>query len=409
MCPHIGIELKIYYEAYGCTLSKAESGLYVNRMLADGSSIVKTPDEADISIINTCVVIKPTEDRMIQRISELSHSSKVKVMGCLSTVNGGSLADENIEVLTPKEFRSFYSGQLDDVEIREPSIMEGIPINQGCTGSCNFCISRVARGKLISRPVQKIIGQVRMQLARGMKEVRITSLDTAAYGRDIDIRLPDLVRSITSLEEDFKLRIGMMEPRNTSEILSDLLDSISSNKVFKFLHIPVQSGDQRILDAMNREYSVQDFMNIVSEFRRRYPDSVLSTDFITGYHGEDQESFENSMKLLDRTKPEICNITRYSQRPFTPDYDRNPPPSNAVKKWTKEMSDFHRAIIKEKLESQMNSRKSLLITERGKNETWVGRDDAYRPVVVPGELHLFDRISCEIVGNGPTYLIGKLI
>jgi threonylcarbamoyladenosine tRNA methylthiotransferase CDKAL1 len=409
MCPQTGINLKIYYEAYGCTLSKAESGLYVNSMLADGSSLVNSPNDADISIINTCVVIKGTEDRMIQRISELTQSSKVKVLGCLSTVNGGSLADPNIEVLSSKEFRSFYSGKLDDIEIREPSIMEGIPINQGCTGSCNFCISRVARGKLISRPVEKITGQVKMQLARGMKEVRITSLDTAAYGKDINVRLPDLVRSITALDDDFRLRIGMMEPKNTSEILTELLDSMRSYKVFKFLHIPVQSGDDRILDAMNREYSVRDFLKTVSEFRNIFPNSVLSTDLITGYHGEDQQSFENSLLLLEKTKPEICNITRFSQRPFTPDYEKSPPPSNIVKKWTKEMSDFHRTIIRSKLESQINSVKNLLITERGKNDTWVGRDDAYRPVVVTGDLHLFEKVSCEIVSNGPTYLIGKLI
>ncbi|MEM0157728.1 MAG: tRNA (N(6)-L-threonylcarbamoyladenosine(37)-C(2))-methylthiotransferase, partial [Thermoplasmataceae archaeon] len=274
--------MKIYFESYGCTLNRAEAGLYVNRMLDDGSELVDSPDQADLSVIGTCVVIKHTQDRMMRRIQELSSHSKVRVTGCLPPVSGGSLESENIEVIRPRELRSFYQGYLDDVEIREPSVFEGIPINQGCTGSCNYCISHIARGKLVSRPVQKIVNQARMQIARGIMEVRISSLDTAAYGRDIGIRLPGLVDAITSIEGDFRLRIGMMEPKNASEIIRDLMGSMSSEKVFRFLHVPVQSGDDRILDLMNREYHVDEFRHISRTFREKFPDSTLSTDIITG-------------------------------------------------------------------------------------------------------------------------------
>ena len=230
--------MKIYSESYGCTQSKSETGLYVNSMLGEGNTLVSRPEEADLSIIGTCVVIKQTEDRMIRRIEELSRASRVRVMGCLSTTNGGSLAQDNIEVISSRSFRDFYTGKLDDVEIREPSIFEGIPINQGCTGSCNFCISHLARGKLLSRPIDKIRNQVIMQLQKGLREVRISSLDTAAYGKDIGSRLNNLVDGIVSIKDDFMLRVGMMEPRNTLEILPQLLDSYGSSKVFKFLHIP---------------------------------------------------------------------------------------------------------------------------------------------------------------------------
>ena len=185
---------KIFVESYGCTLSKSETGLYVNKMLNEGGVLVDSPDEADISVIGTCVVIKHTEEKMLRRIGELSEKSKVKVMGCLPPVSAGSLKDEMIDIVDPTEFRKFYSGSLDDIEIKEPSIFEGIPINQGCTGSCNFCISHIARGKLVSRKPEKIVNQIRMQLERGIREVRITSLDTAAYGKDINTNLAQLVR-----------------------------------------------------------------------------------------------------------------------------------------------------------------------------------------------------------------------
>lgn len=401
--------LKIYFESYGCTLSKSEAGLYVNRMLNDGNSLVSSPKEADLSVIGTCVVIKHTQDRMLDRIQDLSRQSKVKVMGCLPSVSGGELETERIEVLKPKDFKSFYSGTLDDVEIKEPSIFEGIPINQGCTGSCNYCISRVARGNLVSRPPEKIVKQVSMQLDRGIKEVRISSLDTAAYGRDLGIRLPDLVNGILSLDSDFMLRVGMMEPKNAVEIIGDLLNKFSDRRVYKFLHVPVQSGDDRILDLMNREYHAEAFRSIVNQFRERYPDGTISTDIISGYHGEDEQSFELTVDLLRDTRPEIVNITRFSPRPYTPDFNAKVPPSNSVKRWTKAYSQLHKEILGDRYSSIVGREEAIMITEKGKKGTSVGRDLSYRPVVVEGEYDLYRKLKVEIVEHADTYLIGKAL
>ena len=401
--------MKIYFESYGCTLNRAEAGLYVNRMLEQDNELVSRPDEADLSIIGTCVVIKHTEDRMMKRIQELSAHSKVRVTGCLPPVSGGTLESENIEVIKPREIRSFYQGYLDDVEIREPSVFEGIPINQGCTGSCNYCISHMARGKLLSRPVQKIVSQAMMQIERGIMEVRISSLDTAAYGRDLGIRLPELVDAITGIQGDFRLRIGMMEPRNTTDIMDHLMNSMGSEKVFKFLHVPVQSGDDRILDLMNREYHAHEFRHISDTFRRNFPDSTLSTDIITGYHDEDENSHELTMKLLQEVRPEIVNITRFSPRPYTPDFGSAVPSSNTVKRRARELTDLHREIIQERLASLHGRVEKAMVTEKGRNGTVVARDEAYRPVVIKGEYPIYSRINVEIVDSGPTYLAGKMV
>jgi MiaB-like tRNA modifying enzyme len=401
--------MKIYFESYGCTLSKSESALYVNGMMRDGDSIVQRPEDADISVIGTCVVIKHTEEKMLNRIDDLSSKSKVKVLGCLPTVTGNQIASDSIEMITPREMRSFYTGKLDDIEIREPSIFDGIPINQGCTGSCNYCISRIARGKLVSRKPEKIVNQVKIQLDRGIREVRISSLDTAAYGKDLETGLPSLVNDITSIDQDFMIRIGMMEPKNTGTILDPLMDSMKNPKVFKFLHVPVQSGDDRILELMNREYSARDFLTIRSRFRENFPDSTLSTDIISGYHDEDNESFENTVKLIEKTRPDIINITRFSPRPYTADFSSRTPETNLVKEWTKAYTEMHREILQEKLASIVGKVEPLIITEKGKNNTLVGRDHAYRSVVVTGEQKLYDRVNAEIVDTGSTYLIGKVL
>lgn len=401
--------MKIYFESYGCTLNKSESGLYVNKLLQEGGVLVKSPEEADLSVIGTCVVIRHTENRMLNRIQELSSKSKVRVMGCLPPVSAGTLDNENIETLKPLEIRSFYSGTLDGVEIVEPSIFDGIPINQGCTGSCNFCISRVARGKLLSRKPEKIIDQVKMQISRGIGEVRISSLDTAAYGKDIGVRLPSLVDGICSLTGKFRLRVGMMEPKNTQEILPELLDSYSSKRVFKFLHLPVQSGDNRILNSMNREYESETYFEIVDHFRRRYPDSTLSTDIISGYPGDDEESFENTFKLIERTEPEIINITRFSPRPYTRDFEKKTPESNLVKRWTSEYTKLHRELTNTRFDSLIGRIENVFTTERVKEGTTLARDSAYRPVVLPLYLPLFSEFEVEIVEHSDNYLVGKLI
>ena len=399
--------MKIYFESYGCTLNRAESGLYFNRMLSESNEPVATPDDADLSIIGTCVVIKHTEDRMLSRIQELSEKSRVRVIGCLPAVSNGALETGRVETAGSSGMRDLYRGMLDDVVIREPSAFEGIPINQGCTGSCHYCISHVARGPLISRQPEKIKNQVEIQLSRGIREVRLSSLDTAAYGRDLGIRLSDLLRTIAAIPEDFRIRVGMMEPKNTNDIKDELFSEMRSSKVFRFLHLPVQSGDDRILDLMNREYHSGTFSGIVRTFRDIFPDSVLSTDIIVGYHDEDEAAHESTVKLMESTKPDIMNITRFSPRPFTPDYNAKVPPSNIVKKRARQLTDIHREILAEKLQRRIGKTANVLITEKGKSGTVVGRDPSYRPIVIPADLPVYSTVEAEIVGSGPTYLVGR--
>jgi MiaB-like tRNA modifying enzyme len=400
---------KIYVESYGCTQEKSETGLYVNKMMEEGDVITSNPDEADIRVIGTCVVIKKTENHMLERLSVLADMGKTKVIGCLPPISSGTLKEKNLEIISQREFRSFYEGSLEDIEIRDPSILDGIPINQGCTGSCNFCISRIARGKLLSRQPEKICNQIRMVLKRGQREIRISSLDTAAYGKDINARLPDLVNKITEIDENFKLRIGMMEPKNTEEIIEKLIKSYKNSKVFKFMHLPVQDGDDRILSLMNREYVVESYYKINRMFKEQFPDSVFSTDIIVGYPDSDEDSFEQTCNLLYKSRPDIVNITTFSPRQYTKDFNKKMPPSNLIKRWSSEYSKIHKEIIGENYSKFIGSERKIMITEKGKNNTSVGRDSAYRPVVIKEDIPIFSELYCEIVEEGSTYLIGKRI
>ncbi len=398
--------MKIYFESYGCTLQKSESSLYLNKLLNEGNQLVDTPEEADMSVIGTCVVIKHTEEHMLKRISGLSQSSKVRVLGCLSTVNGNTIESDNIEVIQPKEFRDFYRGSLDDIEIKS-DIYDGIPINQGCTGSCNFCISHIARGRLLSRPVDKIVNQIKMELDRGIKEIRISSLDTAAYGKDINTDLAALINSITSINDNFYLRVGMMEPRNSFDILQKLIQSFDNNKVFKFIHLPVQSADDNVLEAMNREYTAEEAGTVWKAFRDAYKDMTMATDIILGYYNDSEEGFEKTLNFLEKYEPDIINVTRFSPRPYTKDYNRVPLNSNLLKKWSSMIIELHESIMEKKLDSYTGREEKVIVTESGKNGTVVGRDENYRPVVMKKHHEKYDEVFCTITGHGNNYLIGE--
>ena len=400
--------MKIYFESYGCTLQKSESSLYLNKLLQDkNNKVVENPEDADLSLIGTCVVIKHTEDKMVKRISSLSRSSsKVEVLGCLATVNGNTIESENVKVLKPLEFRSFYEGALDDIEIKS-DIYDGIPINQGCTGSCNFCISHIARGKLLSRPVDKIVNQVNMELDRNIREIRISSLDTAAYGKDIGVDLAYLVNRVSLINRDFYLRVGMLEPRNTYDILDRLISSYKSQKVFKFLHIPIQSADNSVLDAMHREYSIEEAETVWKQFIGEFPDMSIATDIILGYYNDSRNGFEKTLKFLEEYSPDIINVTRFSPRPYTKDYNKTPLNSNLLKEWSREIIDLHRIQMEEKLDRFLGKEEMVIVTEEGKNGTMVARDQNYRPVVLKGNYEKYSDVYCKIVGHGSNYLIGE--
>ncbi len=400
--------MKIYFESYGCTLQKSESSLYLNKLLKDeNNQIVNSPEEADLSLIGTCVVIKHTEDRMVKRISSLSKvSGNVQVLGCLATVNGNTIESGNVQVLKPREFRSFYEGDLDGIEIKS-DIYDGIPINQGCTGSCNFCISHIARGKLLSRGIDKIVNQINMELDRNIKEIRISSLDTAAYGKDIGTDLAELVNRISSIDRDFYLRVGMLEPRNTYDILDKLVDAYRHDNVFKFLHLPVQSAENNVLSAMNREYTIEEAEAVWQKFHDAFPDMSIATDIILGYYNDSRAGFEKTMKFLEKYNPDIINVTRFSPRPYTKDYNKTPLNSNLLKEWSNEIISLHREQMEKKLDSYLGREEKVLITEKGKNGTMVGRDINYRPVVLKGNYEKYSEIKCTIVSHGSNYLIGE--
>ncbi|MGC8562497.1 MAG: MiaB/RimO family radical SAM methylthiotransferase [Thermoplasmata archaeon] len=388
--------MKFYLENYGCTLNQAQGAMIANFLISQGNQLVDDVKSADSVLLSTCVVIKHTEDRMLRRIQEIkSEGKEVLVSGCLT----------NIPVNDVKRIDFSYSrGRLPI--LKEGNLSVGIPIAEGCDGGCTFCISRIARGRLNSFSQNEILDSIREMVGKGAKEIRLTALDTGSYGNDTSTTLPQLIEEVTKIEGDFSIRIGMMEPENAGSIIDDLLEVMKSEKVYKFLHIPFQSGDPLILRKMGRQYKIEKFIEVAEKFRNAYPEGMLSTDVIVGFPYESIKGLRATVDVIKKVKPEILNITRYSPRPGTAAYSWKEPPTNQTAQWSRILTDIHRDISEKSLERFVGKETDVRLMEAGKNGTFIGRDRNYHPVILKkGRLGEVRRV--KIIDSSEFYLIGR--
>jgi MiaB/RimO family radical SAM methylthiotransferase len=218
--------------------------------------------------------------------------------------------------------------------------------------------------------------------------------------------LPELLTKICEIPADFRVRVGMMNPEFAFNILDDLIDSFSDEKVYKFVHIPVQSGDNEVLEHMRRGYDVQGFVELVNTFRKGIKDITLSTDVIVGYPTEEEDSFLKTYQLMERIRPDILNIKRFSPRPRTAAGKLKDMPDRIKKERSRKLTALHKKIGLEKNKRYMNQELEVLVTELGKNQTLLGRTNSYKQVVLEnGKLGEFKKI--KIRKATPSYLIAQ--
>ena len=287
-----------------------------------------------------------------------------------------------------------------------------IPINFGCLGSCTYCCVIFARGHLRSYSIREIVERVQSDYAAGSREFWLTSQDTAAYGRDLGTDLAELLTAIDCLPGDFRVRIGMMTPNLITEMQNRLITAFDNPKIFKFLHLPVQSGDDSVLQYMRRFYTAAEFKEIVKTFRTEFPQLTLATDVIVGFPGETPEAFENTLELLEEVKPDVINVSKFFARPKT--VAARMKEGLVGKEETKRRSTVTAELAK-RLSAERNQRwvgwsGEVLIDEKGKVEgSWVGRNFAYKPIVVKSADNLLGKtLQVKVVDALGTYLNGEL-
>lgn len=431
-----GALMRIYVKGFGCSSSLADAEVLAGCLSSAGHTIVSNSQDAELVLYNTCAVKAPTENRMIYLLKKIPKEKKLIVAGCLPLINFQRLGKEvcfngvigpafgkKIVDVVEQVSKGMHVTRLEDTTMNMPRLdlphihanprISIIPINYGCLGSCTYCCVRFARGKLRSYGVKEIKTKVEKDFEKGVREFWLTSQDTACYGKDIGTNLVRLLQSVCSVNGDFFVRVGMMTPNNLLGIIDELMEAFQSEKVFKFLHLPVQSGDNDILGRMNRLYSTKDFITIVKRFRKAFPQSTIATDIIVGFPGETEEAFRHTRDLVEDVRPDIVNISKFFLRPKTPAVNLKPQISpSKVKQRSTCLASLTRNIAFERNSNWNGWNGRILVDEIGKSMSVIGRNFAYKPIVVKnnnGQSLLGQFVSVKVVDVFQSHLFGEIV
>lgn len=427
--------MRVFLRSFGCSANIADGEVLAGCLARAGFQLAISEAKADVLIYNTCAVKGPTENRIIDALKHAPKGKKLIVAGCLPKISferllretrfdgavGPAVGEEIVDVVTRVAAGetvidlgdSNQQPSLGLPRVSSNPVISVVPINYGCLGSCSYCCVVFARGHLRSYSVKEVVDRVENDVAAGAKEFWVTSQDTACYGRDLHGNLADLLEALDGLAGDFRVRVGMMTPNMVTDMQDRLIEAFKSDKMFKFLHLPVQSGDDETLKRMRRFYTADEFKEIVGAFRTRFPDLTLATDVIVGFPGETEQAFDRTLSLLREVKPDVTNVSKFFARPKTAaaQIQDGLVERDEVKRRSSAAAELAKRISLERNKRWVGWIGEVLIDEKGKVEgSWVGRNFAYKPVVVRSTDDLLGKtVSVKIVEVSATYLKGVVM
>ena len=418
---------KIFVEAYGCSASFADSEMISGLILNGGHSLVDNSSESDLNIVVTCSVKDATANKMIHRIKSLKTKPLV-VAGCLPKAETSTVEKftENASLLGPNSLGKTLQVIDSTLKGRKQIALEdsdlskiGLPkvrlnpavgiveIANGCMSECTFCQTKLSKGDLSSYRLGDIVRQVQTEIKEGCKEIWLTSTDNGCYGFDIGTDLPSLVNAVAEIPEDFLIRVGMMNPMYMPRIKKELIESYDNDKVFKFLHIPVQSGSDKVLHDMKRGHTSDTYREIVKKAKERFTDFTISTDIIVGFPSETEEDFQKTVELLDETRPDVVNLSRYSARPGTEAAELKQIDVAEVKRRSKLIFEQINKISMKNNKRWIGWTGKVLFDEKT-DEGIKGRNFAYKPVFVRDEVEIGQHHTVTITDVTQNTLLGKI-
>ena len=406
--------MSIWFEGYGCTANQGETIEMRDHAIELGHEIALSSDNAETVVMGTCTVIESTQNKMERRISELIDQGKnVIVSGCMARGDTKRLNCRFRDA--PLVSRGDIDGLGDLIgrggckpEKQASPLTSILPISSGCLGRCTYCATLRARGRVTSRSVNDIFFKAQYAIDSGSKELLLTSQDNGAFGADSDSSLESLLTELSHLEGDFRLRVGMLNPMLVAGRSEKMARAWSDNRTYKFMHLPIQSGSQKMLDAMLRDHTLDDFWEVVDTFRSHYPEMMITTDIITGFPGETDEDHQATIDLLRLLLPDLVNITRFSPRTGTPAAKYKRLNGKIVKNRSKELTTLRQELGAKSFKRFVGRKTSVLSIENQRPGSTLCRDDNYRPIIVKEELPLGEFYDVEIVDSEYAFLTAVL-
>ena len=424
--------MKVYIQTYGCTFNKADAQIIAGVLNENDIDIVDSIDEADIVIVNTCYVKLPTENKVtyqIQQLQEKYPDKKVIVSGCMVEIDPEKLdkIGPNISWIGPHQLNksadvvnATYCGEVIREcgfskeskvcvpKLTDDSLIHIIQICEGCLGACTFCCTRFARGPLNSYPISDIVAEARQAIENGACEIQLTAQETAAFGRDSGEKLSDLIKEVANLEGDFRVRVGMMHPKNILNDVDEIIDAMKHPKVYNFIHLPIHSGSDKVLSEMRRGHTIEQYLNIVSKFKNEIPDLTLAVDVIVGYPTETDDDFNLTVELLENVKPSLIHLSKYQHRKGAISSSLREIPHEVMKKRSKFLSKIKSEITEEENQLLVGTIQKVLVLEKGSKGGFIAKTDSYIPVIID-DVELGSFVDVKITDATATYLISELL
>ncbi len=407
---------RVYLKTFGCTLNRYDSDVMEAYLLDAGYSLVDSLDNSDVIIINTCGVKKQTEDKVISYLRAIRArypNKKLIATGCLPPINferltaecsldgvlGPSPGNEIVKaldaVLSGDRYIHLNTNRIESPKIVRNSVTVPLAVSSGCLDKCSFCGTKNARGVVKSLDPSTVKKAIMEYVSRGVKEILLTSVDLGAYGYDLKPRRSyiDLLKEIKSIPGNFVVRIGMINPRWVYSHLDELIEVFEDNGHFyHFLHIPVQSGSDKVLRIMNRGHGVEEYIESVKRLRKEIgEDFTIMTDIIVGHPGETDEDFELTLDLIRESRPDFVNISQFFPRPNTPSAKMKKIPTKIIKERSRVVSHLCDVVLYDRNRMWRGWEGPILVNEFGKGR-YLGRNYAYKIFAVESEVDLMGKI-----------------
>ncbi|MCL5680315.1 MAG: tRNA (N(6)-L-threonylcarbamoyladenosine(37)-C(2))-methylthiotransferase [Candidatus Marsarchaeota archaeon] len=395
--------MKVYIETYGCTFNQADSELIANALHNGGIETCSSEEEAEVVLMNTCTVKGATQNRITYKLMNLEKQGrKMLVTGCMAGANSdiiekyapsASIARiQNIAEM-PSAVKAISNGhrsvyleerKTDRISFYNApgSVIAKIPLSDGCLSSCSFCETKFARGALNSFSEQGILNAISYSVRKGSKEIELTAQDTGAYGIDKGTNIAQLLKRACEIEGDFRIRVGMLNPEHMHRYMDELIEALQNPHAYKFMHLPLQSGSNKVLASMRRGYTVEEYLDIIKSLREHVKNITIETDIIVGFPGETDEDFEETINVISEFRPEVTNMSRFAARPHAL-ASRMPRLSDqAIKERSMKLSRMVRSMQAYANRLLIGRSVDVLLTEE--NDASInGRDDSYRQIVIP--------------------------
>ncbi len=430
--------MNILVKSYGCSANLSD-GEAIKGMLqtADFKIVDETSEEVAVVILNICTV--KGDENALKEIKETIEKRKYSyliIAGCVPKDLIPKIKEmkSGITIINTHNIREIVSAVEETIndnpqtitepkrkpkillnKIRDNPLIGIVPISNGCLGRCAYCSVKLIKGKLYSYPPDLVVKEVERCVKDRCKEIWITGQDTAAYGKDNNAEngcknIADLLQKIVAVNGDFMVRLGMANPNHIKENLDGLITTLKHPKMYKFIHIPVQSGSNKILKAMKRPYTVEDFREIVAKLRQEIPEITIATDVMVGFPGETTEQFYETVKLIQDLEIPVVNISRFAARPDTAAANmKDQVKSEEIKDRSGKMTTAYEFAAFDSNQHWKGWQGEIFINQQGKNGIMIGRNHTYMPVIVLDECKLGDRIKVKINGFAKNGLRGEKV